>query len=203
VEYKKSIAMGTNNRKKANLTITAFNTRKRSPIFSGVEVEPIWITRLGVKACLSEKYSGHSGGSVSFIAESISSHDESGRTLSHAQQRSLDGQFFNGLQTTLSGKGTDKLLFIRGDIIRDASFRKGVSLIGSRQIIAFDQGIRVASYFPLLYRQKASFTHFVPLSYLPAKNDAPITCVLYGKFGCCVGEIVFYDFFILGGPFSC
>eukprot|EP00746_Dinoflagellata_sp_MGD_P158729 gnl/MRDRNA2_/MRDRNA2_86543_c0_seq4.p1 gnl/MRDRNA2_/MRDRNA2_86543_c0~~gnl/MRDRNA2_/MRDRNA2_86543_c0_seq4.p1 ORF type:complete len:752 (+),score=17.14 gnl/MRDRNA2_/MRDRNA2_86543_c0_seq4:332-2257(+) len=206
-EMKKTFLRGINNTTRINLNVALFNTRKLSTAFSPIieekqnkklHVKALWITRLGIKAGITEKYSRNSSGSISLIAESVTSHDDSGLVEGNIQGDIFEGEASKGPRTTLSDSGSDKLLFLRGNVIRDTSFRKGSSIIGQRQIFTFSHGIA-----PLFYQHLASITHLYELEHLPVKRNAPATLVLHCKLQNCIGDFPPYDCAVLGGPFSC
>jgi len=205
LDIKKTFLWGINNSKRSSLNITAFNTRKPSTIFSStasVKIKPLWITRFGIKASLSEKYSRNSLGSVSLIAESVTCHDDSGLVVAKVQKDGF-GEPSDGLPTTLCDSGSDKLLLFRGDVIRDTSYRKDESVIGQKQILSFDQGLGISSKTPVFHRHMASTTHLLPLWHLPVKKSAPAVLIFHGKFQNCIGDVPPYDYPMLGGPSSC
>merc|ERR1711924_206460 len=66
-----------------------------------------------------------------------------------------------------------------------------------------DQAVGIGSCFPLFNRYTVSMTRLLPQLQLPVGRKTPASFVLHGKFGNCIGRIASYDYFTLGGPFSC
>ena len=205
VDLRRPYVFGTEDPKKTSLAATAFNARKLSSVFlsnGGTEVPPVWVDRAGVKVGLSESYNRNSKGSLSVVMESVSCRDDSGAPCTAGQRTGYDGQPQSGPPTTLSDSGNDKLVFLQGDLVRDATYFKHGVLLGARDILTVDQGLGIGSAFPVFNRATLSATRFLPLD-LPTTSKAPASLVLHGKVGNTVGDVASYDYFTLGGPFSC
>lgn len=207
VNLRRPYVFGYEDEKKTSLSATAFNARKLSPIFTSdkEEVPPVFVDRTGAKLTLSESYSRNSKGSLSLVLEQVDCRDESG---AHAPfgMRMASGErqeMQQGPPTTLSSSGRDRLAFLQGDIVRDATFFKGPQLIGARDIFTVEQGLGIGSGFPLFNRQMASLTRFIEVPQLPVAGRIPAVVVLHGKAGNAIGDLASYDYFTLGGPFSC
>lgn len=192
-------------KKRTEFGATAFNTRRLSPVFSTARARTstVWVDRVGVKTSLTEYYSGESKGTLSLIAESISCLGATGAPCISGERTTHDTRRPPGPPTTLSNSGSDKIFFLHGDLVRDASYDRHGVLLGDRDIFTVDQGVGIGSGFPLFNRHTVSITRFIPLPHFSLTGKAPASLVLHGKFGNCIGDIASYDYFILGGPFSC
>jgi hypothetical protein len=106
----------------------------------------------------------------------------------------------NAPPTTISNSGSDSVVSVQGDIVvDDTTFKRGC-LIGARDIFTVNQGIGF-SFFNCF---TASMTRFTPIP-LPQslERKLPLSLVLHGKVGNSIGDVASYNYFTLGGPFSC
>jgi len=121
------------------------------------------------------------------VAESISCLDESG-TLCAMVTDKYSGKELNrntetGLSTTLSGSGHDRIVLLKGDIIRDTTHINNRALIGDIDVCTFDLGLGIHTNFQLFYRYSNSITRFIPITRIPVLNKSTASLVLHGKFG--------------------
>lgn len=198
VEWRKPYVWGERDSKRTALAITAFNSRRVSGVFTagpfGEEVPPIMVNRSGAKIALQQQYNNHSRGSLGLVLEEISTIDDSGSIVSRGFRSNSPTE---GPPTTLS-EGQDQQVYIQGNIVRDTTYRVNGSPIGARDVYQVDQGTGIGGLFN---RASASFTRFIQLK-KPVRYKSPVSLVLHGKAGGCIGDLASYDAFCLGGPFS-
>jgi len=193
--------LGIADPKKTTLDLAAFNKKDSSSVFISkpdVESDPVFIDRTGIKASLKESYSHRSKGSLSMTIESVSCVDSEGNLC--AYPKSPGKTLSNAPPTTISNSGSDSVVSVQGDIVvDDTTFKRGC-LIGARDIFTVNQGIGF-SFFNCF---TASMTRFTPIP-MPQnlKRKLPISLVLHGKVGNSIGDVASYNYFTLGGPFSC
>merc|ERR1711976_563565 len=116
---------GTEDPNKRSLCLIATNTRKLSSVFMpkpGIEIPPVFIDRTGLKASLKSSYKSNRKGSLSLIIESISCSDESGSICINGTTSTNDATLLVGPPTTISGLGSDKVISIQSDFVRDTTF---------------------------------------------------------------------------------
>lgn len=205
VEYKAPYVWGSNDPNKAALTVSAFNARKISGVYSSPseEVPPVWVDRMGAKLAISESYSRNSKGSLGLVLEQISTRDEAGQLCTHGLRQTGMGTYAaDGPPTTLSDSGVDRLLFLQGNLTRDATYFVNGSPVGARDIVTVEQSL-LGSGMPMYNRHTAAATRFIKLRDPPAGSKAPPpVLVLHARAGNCIGDMASYDYFLLGGPYS-
>merc|ERR1712185_590254 len=115
-----------------------------------------------------------------------------------------------GPPVTLSGTGSDKILYVQGHAVRDTTYFTEGGLLGARDIFTVEHGTGIGSCYPFFNRHMASMTRFIPLHQIYggwlfnrlAYITPPSSLVVNGKVGNCIGDIAFYDYHALGGPHS-
>merc|ERR1712216_33693 len=105
-----------------------------------------------------------------------------------------------GPNTTISESGSDCVVLAQGDLVHDTTSYGKSRLLGARDILSVSQGFGF-SFFNCF---TASMTRFIPVNpFIMFGKSIPASLVLHGKFGNSIGDIASYDYFTLGGPFSC
>ena len=192
---------------------SAFNARKLSPVFAGGpgsdDVPPLWVDRAGAKMSVTNNITRQSKLTYGFVAEEITTRDEGGAVCTNGMRQLPSGQpIADGPPTTLSGKGTDRLLYFQSSLVRDNTYFENGATVGMRDVFEVDQGLGLGSARPFFNRHSASLTRFIRLPnwVQPWKNmrkpNPPAVLVLHGKYGGCFGDLPAYDAFALGGPHS-
>jgi outer membrane protein assembly factor BamA len=204
LEFQKPYCLGTGDPNRTSLGVSALNTRKISNVFisSGVEIPPVWVDRAGVKVSLAQQYSRNSKGSISLVAQAICCREESGNLCATGQRNNVDGHHSSGPPTTLCGSGSDKVVFVQCDIVRDATYFNHGAILGPRDILTVEQG-GIGSGFPFFNRSILSMTRFIPLNQLLIRSKTPPSLIIHIRGGNCLGASASYDYFTLGGTFSC
>jgi outer membrane protein assembly factor BamA len=193
---------GTDDPLKTSLSLTAANTRKLSSVFMskpGIEIPPVYVDRSGLKTSLNTCYNCNSKGSISFIIESVSCLDESGSVCTNGKSSINNARLAKGPQTTISDSGSDMIISIQSDIVRDTTYSEKNVTLGSRDIFVVDQGIG----YSFFNRATASMTRFIPITKQMVGSNRPVSLVVHGKIGNCIGDLASFEYFTLGGPFSC
>lgn len=209
VEYIRPYCWGEQDPCKTALKVSAFNSRKLSPVFTGGplsdEVPGVWVDRAGVKAAFTEAYSRQSKFSYGAVLEEVSTRDEQGGVCAQGAKALPNGQLdTDGPPTTHSGTGTDRVLFGQANLTRDTTYFLNGVLVGARDIFTCDQALFSGTGLPCYNRHSASLTRFIQLRGVPKKSAMPPpVLVLHARYGGCVGSLASYDAFTLGGPYSC
>lgn len=118
VEYVRPYCWGDKDPQRTNFKASAFNSRKLSPVFVGGplsdEVPGVWVDRAGVKASFTETYSRQSKCQFGAVLEEVTTRDESGGVCTAGSKALPSGMLAtDGPPTTLSGTGTDRILFLQ------------------------------------------------------------------------------------------
>ena len=209
LEYVHPYCYGDGDKLKSSFKTAVFNTRKLSPTFTGgplmEEVPGIWIDRAGLKATLSQNFSRQSRSSSSVILEEITSRDDSGAICAHGVKQLSNGLLAaDGPCTTHADSGTDRMLVLQSNNIRDTTKFVNGTQVGSRDILQFDQSIGLSARLPTFNRLTAEVTRFVQLvSESKQTMLPPPVLVAHFKLGHILGNCSAYDAFTLGGPHSC
>ena len=100
---------GLDDPKRTRLTATLFNGRKVCGVFtpgpSGEEVPAVWVDRMGAKVGITEQYSRASKGTLSLVAQQITTLDETGVACTRGMRTTPFGQYVaDGPPTCLSGE---------------------------------------------------------------------------------------------------
>jgi IAP75 family protein translocase len=209
VEYIRPYCWGEKDPARTALKVSAFNSRKLSPVFTGGplsdEVPGVWVDRAGVKAAFTERYSRQSSFSYGGVIEEVTTRDESGGVCAQGSKALPSGVLAqDGPPTTHSGTGTDRVAFAQANLTRDTTYFLNGVLVGARDIFTVDQALFSGTGLPFYNRHTASCTRFIQLRPVPKKSAAPPpVLVLHARYGGCVGSLASYDAFTLGGPYSC
>jgi len=227
VDVKVPNVFGKDDPKKSALTFAAFNSRKLSPVFtavpgSGDEVPPVMLDRVGAMLSLSETYSRNSHGSLGLVLEKVAAVDENGALAPRGTKQLATGALApHGPPTTLSDTGEDLVAYLRGSLVRDATWDCAGQTLGPRDAAVVDQGLGLGSGSPVFNRATLSTTRHLripaalfggklPLQ-LPellaprpslAGPRPPASLVLHARGGAAVGALPSYEAFVLGGPHS-
>ncbi|GMH32188.1 hypothetical protein BSKO_00022 [Bryopsis sp. KO-2023] len=198
IEWRKPYVWGERDLNRTALSVTAFNARRVSGVFTGgpmgEDVPPIMVHRNGAKVALQQQYNNHSRGSLGVVLEEITALDDTGSIVSRGFRSNSQTE---GPPTTLS-EGQDQQIYIQGNVVRDTTYRVNGTPIGARDMLQVDQGTGVGGLFN---RCQGSFTRFIQLT-KPVRYKPPVSLVLHGKAGGCLGDLASYDAYCLGGPFS-
>jgi outer membrane protein assembly factor BamA len=189
IGIKRPYFFGIDDPKRSMLNFVFFNTRKLLKIPTanfGIEQPNLEYDRAGLNISLHENYSRNSRGSFSLVAESISCDPETNRIK-------------DGPPNTISNSGSDKVFLLRGETVRDTTNLKRATILGARDLFTFDQGVGPSFY----NRFMVTATRFIGLSKQTDCVKMPASLVLHGKYGNCIGDMALYNYFKLGGPFSC
>lgn len=209
LEYVHPYCFGDSDKLKSSFKTAVFNTRKVSPTFTGgpliEDVPSIWIDRAGLKATLSQNFTRQSRSNLSVVLEEITSRDDSGAVCVHGSKQLANGAMsVDGPKTTHSDFGTDRMLQIQSNNVRDTTRFVNGTQVGSRDIIQFDQSLGLTSQLPMFNKLTMELTRFTQL--LPEntqKSVPPPVLVANCKVGHIIGNCSAYDAFTLGGPHSC
>lgn len=209
VEYVRPYCWGDKDPQRTAFKVSAFNSRKLSPVFVGGplsdEVPGVWVDRAGVKAAFTETYSRQSKCQFGAVLEEITTRDESGSVCTAGSKALPSGMLAtDGPPTTLSGTGTDRILFLQGSLTRDTTYFLNGVVIGARDSFQVDQSVGVGTGFPFYNRHSFACTRFLQLRKVPKKSaKPPPVLVLHGRYAGVIGDCASYDAFTLGGPYSC
>eukprot|EP00898_Chlorokybus_atmophyticus_P002019 jgi/Chlat1/2818/Chrsp187S02966 len=208
VDYAHPYLRGSGDEDRTALRVSAFNSRKLSPVFIGgpgvEDVPSVWVDRVGVKGQLTQHYTRQSKGSAAIVLEEITTRDESGQICVQGTRPTATGQLAaNGPPTTLSDTGSDKTVFLQGNLTRDNTVFENGSPVGSRDILQVEQGLSIGTGRPFFNRYVVTLTKFLKLTE-PKRNSSspPVVLVLFGRHGRTFGDLASYDAFTLGGPYS-
>ena len=213
LEYVRPYVWGSADPKRAAFKAAAFNARKLSPVFTGGptmdDVPPMWVDRSGAKATITDNFTRQSKITYGVVAEEITLRDEAGTVCPNGMRSLPTGQLVaDGPPTTLSDRGTDRLLYLHASLVRDNTYFEHGATLGVRDIYEVDQGVGLGSARPFFNRHTASLTRFLRLPNWVQpwvnmrKPNPPASLVLHAKYGGCLGDLPSYDAFALGGPHS-
>lgn len=209
LEYVHPYCFGDSDTLKSSFKTAVFNTRKLSPTFTGgplsEDVPSIWIDRAGLKATLSQNFTRQSRSSSSVVLEEITSRDDSGAVCVHGSKQLANGVMsVDGPKTTHSDFGTDRMLQIQSNNVRDTTKFVNGTQVGSRDIIQFDQSVGLTSQLPMFNKLTIELTRFLQLLPESCQTSVPPPVLVANcKIGHIVGNCSAYDAFTLGGPHSC
>ena len=209
VEYVRPYCWGEGDPARTQLKVSAFNSRKLSPVFAAGplsdEVPPAWVDRAGVKAAFVERYGRQSSVSYGGVVEEVTVRDEGGAPCARGQKALPNGQLaVDGPPTTHSGTGTDRVAFAQASLTRDTTFFLNGVLVGGRDLFTVDQALFTGTGAPFYNRHTASLTRFLQLRPVGRKSaQPPPVLVVHARYGGCLGALASYDAFTLGGPYSC
>mmetsp|Transcript_503 Transcript_503/g.1644 ORF Transcript_503/g.1644 Transcript_503/m.1644 type:complete len:782 (-) Transcript_503:148-2493(-) len=197
-------------RGRANVTakLSAFNSRKLSPVFTGGptadEVPPIWMDRAGVRLSHQCQLNRQSSVTYSLVAQEVSARDESGAKVPCGQRTTATGAVHtDGPPTTHSGRGVDHLVTAQMNLNRDGTRFKNGTLVGGREIFTMDQSVGLGTGTPVFNKASLQMTRFNALKEDWQIDDRPPpTFVWHAYAGNVVGDLAAYDAFTLGGPHS-
>ncbi|KAG6535271.1 protein TOC75-3, chloroplastic-like [Zingiber officinale] len=209
IDYVHPYVDGVTNPRNRTFRASCFNSRKLSPVFTGGpgadEVPPVWIDRAGIKANITENFTRQSKFTYGLVMEEISTRDETSSVCTHGVRALPSGGLsMDGPPTTLSGTGTDRMVFAQANITRDNTRFINGAVVGQRDVFQLDQGLGIGSNYPFFNRHQLSSTRFIQLRSVEegAGKLPPPILVMHGHYGGCVGDLPSYDAFTLGGPYS-
>lgn len=97
------------------------------------EVPMVWVDRLGLKLGLHETHTRNSKATYGFVLEEVTTRDEQGGVVSIGRKAgSSGGMLRDGPPTTHSSKGRDRVLFLQGNVTRDATHYINGTPVGCR-----------------------------------------------------------------------
>eukprot|EP00241_Pyramimonas_parkeae_P003179 CAMPEP_0114230722 /NCGR_PEP_ID=MMETSP0058-20121206/3629_1 /TAXON_ID=36894 /ORGANISM="Pyramimonas parkeae, CCMP726" /LENGTH=721 /DNA_ID=CAMNT_0001341957 /DNA_START=247 /DNA_END=2412 /DNA_ORIENTATION=- len=208
VEYVRPYLWGDHDPKRTALNVSAFNSRKLSPVFTAGpfadEVPPIWVDRAGAKVTLTEQMTRQSKFTTGLVIEEVTTRDEQGAPCANGMRATAAGfPQADGPPTTFSPMGTDRVAFAQANMTRDNTYFCNGTPVGARDIITVDQGLGLVPGNPLYNRIKGSMTRFIMLKKPGRLSEMPPpVLVLHAAGGNIVGDLASYDAFTLGGPYS-
>eukprot|EP00271_Cylindrocystis_brebissonii_P021716 TRINITY_DN7927_c0_g1_i1.p1 TRINITY_DN7927_c0_g1~~TRINITY_DN7927_c0_g1_i1.p1 ORF type:complete len:728 (+),score=198.11 TRINITY_DN7927_c0_g1_i1:101-2284(+) len=209
MEFKYPYLYGVKDPRNAAGNVSIFNGRKMAAAFVGGptadEVPVIIVDRAGLKGTITENFTPQSRLTYGVVAEEVTTRDESSAIVSQAVKLLPSGHpSVDGVPTTHSDTGTDRMVFLQGNLTRDnTSFVNG-AVVGSRDILRVDQGLGIGSKWMFFNRSQISSTRFFQLSDEDLKNPdiPPWVGVVHGRLGNCLGDLPAYEAFTIGGPYS-
>lgn len=209
LEYNHPYLKGDGDSDKTSLKAAAFNSRKLSPVFTGgpliQDVPGVWVDRAGVKVAVCQNFTRQSRCSLGAVLEEITTRDDSGAICVAGAKQLMNGSLsIDGPRTTLSDSGTDRVMFLQGNVTRDTTKFVNGTQVGARDIFQVDQSLPRWLSSPVFNRSKIELTRFIQA--LPViQNSAlpPAVVVLHTRMGHIFGNCAAYDAFALGGPHSC
>ncbi|KAK3264374.1 Protein toc75-3, chloroplastic [Cymbomonas tetramitiformis] len=208
IEYVHPYVKGDHDENRTCLNVSAFNSRKLSPVFTGGpfadEVPPIWVDRAGAKATVTENFTRQSKLTYGLVLEEITTRDENGSVCTNGMRNSANGMpSMDGPPTTFSDSGTDRVAFLQANMTRDCTYFCNGTPIGARDIWQMDQGLGIGPGNPFYNRTSLSSTRFIMLKTPGRRSEMPPpVLVLHAKGGMAIGDLPSYDAFVLGGPYS-
>ena len=209
LEYNHPYCKGAADSDKTSFKAAAFNSRKLSPVFTGgpliQDVPGIWVDRAGIKATVCQNFTKQSKCSLGMVLEEVTTRDDSGAVCASGAKQLPNGSLsLDGPRTTLSDTGTDRVMFLQGNVTRDTTTFVNGTQVGARDIFQIDQSIPFWPKRPIFNRSKVELTRFVQLLPENKKNSLPPpVVVLHTRAGHILGNCAAYDAFALGGPHSC
>jgi len=209
LEYNHPYCKGDADSDKTSFKAAAFNSRKLSPVFTGgpliQDVPGIWVDRAGIKATVCQNFTKQSKCSLGMVLEEVTTRDDSGAVCASGAKQLPNGSLsLDGPRTTLSDTGTDRVMFLQGNVTRDTTTFVNGTQVGARDIFQIDQSIPFWPKRPIFNRSKVELTRFVQLLPENKKNSLPPpVVVLHTRAGHILGNCAAYDAFALGGPHSC
>ena len=209
LEYNHPYCKGDTDVDRTSFKAAAFNSRKLSPVFTGgplmQEVPGVWVDRAGIKAGICQNFTRQSKCSLGAVLEEVTTRDDSGAVcVFGAKQLSNGSLSLDGPRTTLSDTGTDRVIFLQGNAMRDTTKFVNGTQVGARDILQVDQSVPFWLNGPIFNRSKLELTRF--LKVLPENQKSsqpPPVVVLHTRAGHILGNCAAYDAFTLGGPHSC
>jgi len=209
LEYNHPYCKGDADSDKTSFKAAAFNSRKLSPVFTGgpliQDVPGIWVDRAGIKATVCQNFTKQSKCSLGMVLEEVTTRDDSGAVCASGAKQLPNGSLsLDGPRTTLSDTGTDRVMFLQGNVTRDTTTFVNGTQVGARDIFQIDQSIPFWPKRPIFNRSEVELTRFVQLLPENKKNSLPPpVVVLHTRAGHILGNCAAYDAFALGGPHSC
>ena len=209
LEYIHPYCLGDSDGDKTSFKAAAFNSRKLSPVFTGgplmPEVPGVWVDRAGFKATICQNFSRQSKCSMAAVMEEVTTRDDSGAICTSGAKQLPNGALsLDGPQTTLSDSGTDRVLFLQGNVTRDTTKFVNGTQIGSRDILQVEQSVPYSLSAPTFNRWKINLTRFIQcMGEDKSGHVPPPVLVLHARSGHTIGNCAAYDAFSLGGPHSC
>lgn len=209
MEYVHPYLDGVDDPRNRTFKASCFNSRKMSPVFTGVpgleEVPAVWVDRAGVKANITENFTRQSKFTYGLVVEEIITRDETSAICTNGARTLPTGALsMDGPPTTLSDTGIDRVAFLQANITRDNTIFVNGTPVGTRDIFQVDQGLGIGSKNPFFNRHQLTLTRFIQLRKVDEGGDKPPppVLVLHGRYGGCIGDLPAYDAFALGGPYS-
>jgi len=209
LEYIHPYCKGDSDGDKTSFKAAAFNSRKISPVFTGgpllQEVPSVWVDRAGLKMALCQNFTRQSRCSLAAVLEEVTTRDDSGAVCATGVKQLPNGVLASdGPRTTISETGTDRFMFVQGNVTRDTTKFVNGTQVGARDIYQFDQSVPFGIKAPVFNRSKIELTRFIQiLAENKKSNSPPPVLIAHARSGHIIGNCAAYDAFAIGGPHSC